>query len=122
MVTGILSAAVALQAAGFAAAKTQAAAEKKVLYVLISAPECKWCRRFKAQTLSDAGVQSKLRQMAVVVEAERGSGDYPDALEAARVPMHYFLAPDERILVKMPGYWGIEDFMSILDEVERKRN
>lgn len=105
----------------FAHASAKASAEQKVLYVLITTPGCGWCDRFKRQTLSDAGVRARLAETAVVFETERGSGEYPDALKACRVPMHYFLGSDDAVLVKMPGYWNVEDFMSILDDVERKR-
>ncbi|WP_345973225.1 thioredoxin family protein [Sulfurimonas diazotrophicus] len=102
-------------------AKRIAAAEGKLVYVLITEPGCRWCKRFKRTTLHDHGVRRRLDEMAVGVEVERGSGTYPDTLKALMIPMHYFLSPDERVLVKMPGYWNIEDFMSILDDVERKR-
>ena len=105
----------------FAAAKRLAQEEGKVLYVLITTPGCRWCRKFEQTTLEDAAVQKRLSAMAVTVEVSRGSGGYPDTLKAPMVPMHYFLAPDETVLVKMPGYWGREDFMSILDDVERRR-
>jgi len=105
----------------FAAAKQQAAKEEKVVYVLITTPDCRWCRRFEQTTLADAKVKARLEALAVGVEVTRGDGGYPDTLSAPMVPMHYFLAPDETVLVKMPGYWNVVDFMSILDDVERKR-
>lgn len=105
----------------FAAAKALAAKEGKVVYVLITSPTCRWCRKFEQTTLVDSEVSRRLSSLAVTVEVTRGSGAYPEALKAPMVPMHYFLAPDETVLVKMPGYWDTEDFMSILDDVERKR-
>lgn len=105
----------------FASAKKRAEEQGKVLYVLITAPDCRWCRKFEETTLADAAVQQKLSSLAVTVHVSRGSGGYPETLKAPMVPMHYFLAPDETVLVKMPGYWGTEDFMSILDDVKRKR-
>ena len=100
-----------------------AAAQKegKAVYLLITAPECRWCRKFKQTTLTDGAVRKRLERLAVGVEVYRGQGDYPKHLKAPMVPMHYFLAADGSVLVKMPGHWNIEDFMSILDDVERKR-
>lgn len=108
------------QAMSFADAKAKALREHKIVYLLVSTPNCSWCKQFKLKTLSDKAVQERLRGMAVTLQRDRG-GDYPQTLEASRVPMHYFLAPDETVLVKIPGYWNIEDFMSILDDAERKR-
>jgi len=108
-------------ATGFDEARQMAAQEGKMLYVLITSRQCRWCKRFKATTLKDPSVQERLGALAVGVEVERDSGTYPARLKAPMIPMHYFLSADERVLVKMPGYWNIEDFMSILDDVERKR-
>lgn len=121
LLSSLLSAAGEAGLSGFAAAAAQAQKEKKVVYVLITTPDCSWCRQFKRKTLYDDEVKKRLNSLSVILETDRGSGEYPDTLEASRVPMHYFLAPDGTILVKMPGYWGIQDFMSILDDVERKR-
>ena len=38
------------------------------------------------------------------------------------VPKHYFMMPDQSQLYSVPGYWGTEDFHSILDDVEKKYN
>jgi len=119
--SGVLSAAQMEWAEDFAGAERLAAAEGKVLYILITSPDCRWCKRFKRTTLTDADVDARLGRMAVGVEVERGSGTYPAHLKAPVIPMHYFLGADEKVLVKMPGYWNTEDFMSILDDVERKR-
>jgi len=121
-ILAIMMSATAAGSEDFAEAKRLAQQEGKVIYLLITTPGCRWCRKFERTTLADAAVQKRLSSMAVTVEVLRGSGGYPAGLKASMVPMHYFLAPDETVLVKMPGYWGSEDFMSILDDVERKRN
>ncbi len=104
----------------YSAAVQRAKAEGKAVYLLITAPGCRWCRKFEHETLCDPAVQARLRELAVSVEAERGSGTYPARLAAPAVPMHFFLRPDGEILVKMPGYWNPEDFLSILGDVRRK--
>jgi len=119
--SAVLFSADGVESHSYADAKALAAKEGKVVYLLITTPTCRWCRKFEVTTLADPRVCARLASMAVMAEATRGSGDYPESLKAPMVPMHYFLAPDETVLVKMPGYWDIEDFMSILDDVERKR-
>jgi thioredoxin-related protein len=89
--------------------------------VLITSPSCRWCRRFERETLADPAIRRRLGRLAVTAEVVRGSGEYPATLAAPVVPMHYFLGEDGEVLVKMPGYWSAEDFMSILDDVERRR-
>ncbi|WP_345986289.1 thioredoxin family protein [Sulfurimonas sp. HSL-1656] len=119
--TALLTAAPAEWAKDYDTARQIAAQEGKIVYLLITAPGCRWCKRFKRTTLKDKAVRERLAALAVGVEVERDSGAYPAKFKAPMIPMHYFLSADERVLVKMPGYWNIEDFMSILDDVERKR-
>ncbi|MBD3801555.1 MAG: thioredoxin family protein [Campylobacterales bacterium] len=102
-------------------ARQIAAQEGKIVYLLVTAPGCRWCKRFIRTTLKDKAVRKRLAALAVGVEVERDSGTYPAKFKAPMIPIHYFLSADEWILVKMLGYWNIEDFMSIVDEVERKR-
>lgn len=104
----------------YEAARKEAAATGKVIYVLVTTPVCRWCKKLKTTTLADPEVRGRLERLAVGVEATRSIDNYPSKLKAPMVPMSFFLSPNDRVLVKMPGYWGKEDFMSILDDVERK--
>lgn len=104
----------------YEAAKKEAEASGKVIYVLVTTPVCRWCKKLKMTTLADPEVAERLERLVVGVEATRSIDNYPSKLKAPMVPMSFFLSPDDRVLVKMPGYWGKEDFMSILDDVERK--
>lgn len=104
----------------YKAAQRKACQEAKMVYVLITTPTCRWCRRFERTTLVDPAIKKRLDTLAVTVEVSRGEGTYPDSLKAPVVPMHYFLAPNEKILVKMPGHWSVEDFDSILNDAQRR--
>ena len=44
----------------------------KAVYVLITAPDCRWCRKFKRTTLTDDAVRKRLERLAVGVEVYRG--------------------------------------------------
>jgi len=103
----------------FAEAKTRAAAEKKCVYLMISSAHCSWCRKMEG-TLADDAVKVRLDSLCIAIKSRRDIDPYPQQLQAKRVPMHYFLAPDASVLVKIPGYWKPEDFLDILTDVERK--
>lgn len=99
----------------------EAAASNKAVYLLITTPRCRWCHRFLTTTLNQAIVAARLTTLAVPLHVTRGEDDYPEHLHAAMVPMHFFVDPDGQVLIKMPGYWDDENFLSILDDVERKQ-
>jgi len=104
----------------YAAAKARAAAEGKIVYLMITTEGCRWCRKMEETTLADGEIRRRIEELAVPVEVRRDVDRYPRKLKAPMVPMHYFLGTDEKVLVKMPGFWNKEDFMDILDDVERK--
>jgi len=106
--------------ADYETARARACKEGKMLYVLITTPQCSWCRRFETTTLTDRALHERLEKSAVIVEVTRGEGGYPESLASPVVPMHYFLSPEGRVLVKMPGYWNVEDFTSILNDAQRR--
>lgn len=106
----------------FESAKKEAVADNKIIYALITKPTCKWCKKLKTTTLKRRAVAKRLKNSYVLLELTRGVSRYPDELHAKMVPMNYFLTPDGRVLYSVPGYWNEEDFMSILDDVDRKFN
>jgi thioredoxin-related protein len=95
--------------------------ENKKIYLLITTKSCPWCRKLENETLKDQFVVEKLNSSYIAVEMTRGEGDYPvDTLKAKMVPMNYFLDANETIIHQTPGFWEVEDFLSILDDVQRK--
>ena len=94
--------------------------EHKNVLVVITTESCRWCRRFEATTLQDAAVVSRINARFAAVHVTRGRDDYPAELEAKMVPMSYFLLPDGTVLYGMPGFWDTEDYLSILDDAEKK--
>ncbi len=104
----------------FAAAKAKAQKEEKIIYVVITSETCRWCRKLEATTLEDKVVIKNLNKKYAAVALTRGKDKYPPCLKAPMVPMTYFLAPDGRVIYSVPGYWQIEDYLSMMGDVERK--
>lgn len=95
--------------------------ENKSIYLLITTKSCPWCRKLENETLKDPLVVEKISKNYIAVEVTRGEGDYPsEKLKAKMVPMNYFLDSNESIVNNTPGFWEVEDFLSILDDVKRK--
>ncbi|MEA3521432.1 MAG: DUF255 domain-containing protein, partial [Campylobacterota bacterium] len=99
---------------------SKAVQENKILYVMIVSESCRWCRKMEKTTLLDNMIIKRLEDNFIAVELLRGIDTYPDSFQAKMVPKHYFLTPKEKKIYALPGYWSVEDFSSILDDVVRK--
>jgi thioredoxin-related protein len=97
--------------------------EKKNILVLITSTTCPWCRKLENTTLEDSAIIDRINTDYIALALTRGKSEYPqNKLSAKMVPMSYFLSPDEKIIYKIPGYWDVQDYQSVLDDVERKSN
>ena len=102
----------------YAQAQERAKKEHKNILLLITTESCRWCRRMEATTLQDDAVVKRLNAEYVALHVTRDKDEYPKELVAQRVPMSYFLKPDGEVIHDMMGYWNVEDYLSILDDVE----
>lgn len=101
----------------YAQAQERAKKEQKNILLLITTESCRWCRRLEATTLQDEAVVKRINAEYVALHVTRNKDDYPKNLVAQRVPMSYFLKPDGEVIHDMMGYWNVEDYLSILDDV-----
>lgn len=95
--------------------------EGKPLMVLITSEQCRWCRKLESTTLQDDEIVSRINSAFQAVNVIKDKSIYPKNLSAKMVPMSYFLDPKTgKVLYSIPGYWGAEDYNSILDDALRK--
>lgn len=104
----------------FDAAKQSAQKEQKIIYAVITSETCRWCRKLENETLTEKKVIEKLSSKYAAVALTRDKDSYPPCLKAPMVPMSYFLTPDGTVLYSVPGFWSVEDYLSMMDDVERK--
>ena len=95
--------------------------ENKRIYVLITSSDCGWCRKFENETLPDWTVASKLDDY-LLLHLDRDKDFIPAKYNSKRVPRHYFLTPNEQVILTFLGYWGIDDFKSYVDDVQWQYN
>jgi thioredoxin-related protein len=98
---------------GVAAAKLQ----HKKLFVLITSETCRWCRKLEATTMEDAGIIKRINEKYISIALTRDKDSYPKTLQAKMVPMSYYLKTDGSIINSVPGYWNVEDYHTILNDV-----
>jgi thioredoxin-related protein len=104
----------------FVEAQAQAKKDHKPLLVLITSEQCRWCRKFEATTLQDSTIAGRINTDFASVHVTRDKSIYPKNLTAKMVPMSYFLDDEGKVIYSIPGYWGVEDYNSVLDDAIRK--
>lgn len=102
-------------------ALAKAKKENKPLMVLITSEQCRWCRKLENTTLQDDAIVARINAKFQAVNVTKDKSIYPRNLSAKMVPMSYFLDPKTlKVLYSIPGYWGAEDYDSVLDDALRK--
>ena len=102
-------------------ALAQAKKENKQIYMLITANDCRWCRKFEQTTLQDAKVLKALKEKYVLlhIDREMDMDDMPSTFKSKRVPRHYFLRNNGKVIYTFVGYWDSLDFISFLEDVAK---
>ncbi len=98
-------------------AVVKAISQNKKIFLLLTSETCRWCRKLEATTLEDPTIVERINQKYIAVALTRNKDSYPAYLEAKMVPMSFFLTQKGRVINSMPGFWNVEDYHSILDDV-----
>lgn len=101
-------------------ALTLAKKEHKNIMVLVEGENCRWCKKMKHRTLSDESVEKRLEKF-VVVKVMREDGKSMAVLPPVQgVPTIFFITEKKAVLEEIVGYFNVEDFLSYIDDVEKK--
>jgi len=92
----------------------------KLIYVLITSKDCKWCRKFENTTLQDKDILKRLYSEFEVVHISREKDTIPEIFDTSPVPRHYFTDSKEKILYSSLGHRGVECFDAFMDNAEDK--
>ena len=101
-------------------ALSQAKTEHKTIMVFVEGEHCRWCKKMKHRTISDEAVEKRLEKF-VVVEVMRSNTQAMAHLPSVRgVPTIFFMKADKTVLQEVVGYFDAIDFLSYIDDVEKK--
>ena len=96
--------------------------EHKNVMVMVEGEHCRWCKKMKGRTLTDDAVEKRLKNY-VVVKVMREDGNAMAKLPPVQgVPTIFFMKPDKTIIQEVMGYFNVEDFISYINDVEKKPN
>ena len=94
--------------------------EHKSIMVMVEGEHCRWCKKMKGRTLSDDKVEKRLEKF-VVVKVMREDGNAMAKLPPVEgVPTIFFMKSNKAIIEEIIGYFNVEDFISYIDDVEKK--
>jgi len=98
----------------------RARAEGRVVLLTVSAAWCHWCHVMQRETYADPRVVARVaaRFLPVKVDAD-ARPDLAERYAEYHWPATVFLAGDGREVLALRGYRGPDDFLRILDDVER---
>ncbi|MDQ7047554.1 MAG: thioredoxin family protein [Sulfurovum sp.] len=94
--------------------------EHKNIMVFVEGENCGWCKKMKHGTLSDASVKQRLEKF-VVVKVMREDAKAMSILPSIDgVPTIFFMKENKAVIEEIIGYFNIEDFLSYINDVEKK--
>jgi len=107
-------------AASYEEAEARAIKENKSILLVMSRANCRWCQKLKSTTLKDDSIVDRINAKFIPVNLTRDKDRYPRHIKAKSVPKSFFLLSNgEPIIRGIVGYWSVEDYHSIMDDVER---
>ena len=96
--------------------------EQKTVMVLVEGENCRWCKKMKHRTLADENVQEKLKSY-ITVKVMREDEDAVEDLPIIHgVPSIFFMTPKKDVIESVVGYFNVEDFLSYISDVEKKKS
>jgi len=90
----------------------------KLVYVLITSDNCRWCRKFENTTLQDKTILKRLSSEFELVHIARERDYIPKDFKTSPVPRHYFTDSKGKVLYNSLGHRNIECFDSFMDNAE----
>ncbi len=94
--------------------------EHKLVMVFVEGETCRWCKKMKHRTLSDESVDKRLQAYISVKVFRENKEDMKDLPEIQGVPTIFFMTAEKKILESVIGYYTVEDFISYINDVEKK--
>ncbi len=96
--------------------------EHKNVMVMVESEHCRWCKKMKSQTLTNDAVKKRLKNF-IVVKVMREDGNAMAKLPPVEgVPTIFFMKDNKAIIEEVVGYFNVEDFISYINDVEKKPN
>jgi len=94
--------------------------ENKVVMLFVEGEHCRWCKKMKHRTLADENVSKRLVPYIAVKIMRENAEAVKDLPMIHGVPTIFFMTDTKKVLESVVGYFGVGDFLSYIDDVEKK--
>ena len=95
--------------------------QNKRIMLFLTSPTCYYCKKMKKSTFKISRVVDRINKYYIFVEVDEYDGVYPEELTVPGVPGTFFLNNDgSKIMRHVLGYWSADDFLSFMDDADRK--
>ena len=101
-------------------ALTKAEVEHKNVMVLVEGEHCRWCKKMKQQTLSDEGIEKRLKEYVVVKVMRHDSSTRTTLPKVSGVPTTFFMKADKTVIYELLGYVDVADFNTTLNDLKKR--
>jgi len=94
--------------------------EKKIVMVMVESQYCRWCKKMKHRTLSDEGIEKRLKNYVLVKVMREDTSTMAKLPKIHGVPTIFFMTPKKAVIEDVVGYFDVLDFNSYISDVEKK--
>ena len=102
-------------------ALAEAKARKTLVLVDAYADWCGWCKKLDAETLSDAGVQARLREFTLLKLDTDKHPDVATRYSISGLPTTLVLDAGGKVILSQPGFMMPKEYLQLLDQAAGRR-
>lgn len=84
----------------YKSAQQEAKKERKYLFIVVTAKNCRWCKKLKKTTLNNKEIKDNLAKGYIAVALDRDSSYYPKFIEIMAVPSVIIVDPNSEEVIK----------------------
>ncbi len=96
----------------------EAKEQNRTIIVEATSPHCHYCQKME-KVLQSPRVRERLKSQFLLYKVDVSKEKLPMDLKWSMTPFFIFMDAKGRVIKKVPGAWGEDDFLQILDEVRR---
>ena len=94
--------------------------EQKSVMVLVEGENCRWCKKMKYRTLQDEAVEKRLETFVLLKVMREDTAAMSSLPSVKGVPTIFFMKADKVVVEEVIGFFDAEDFISYINDVEKK--
>jgi thioredoxin-related protein len=94
--------------------------EQKSVLVFVEGENCRWCKKMKYRTLQDEAVEKRLEKFVLLKVMREDTSAMSSLPSVKGVPTIFFMSPNKTVLQEVIGFFDAEDFISYINDVEKK--